>query len=743
MPLASSLAATTGYGRLRQGQTSVSTTPYEVLDDIAQYLRGYMSEFRNPNFYTYTLDGDGYYINDGGGDMYDNGNITSPWIRAGTTYVSSSGYSSSTYPFAINYTNNTRTQIDTDFYYTSLGYIQASGSQNNQFHPLTVIGARFSDVVAPIGFQIGGNSGADGGGTLASGLVYNGDTVGAYTAWAFYRQTYNAGDPSHCNVFILFADATNWNSQTGSVFTFADPVSNGGCGGYFYMSNARNILAIQTLLSKPSGGLVTVAEIQTVVQNFAIRVSESIQPPSAPTITTTALSSITANTVTSGGNVTSSGRSTITARGIVWSTSPGPTVDLPTRTTEAGTTGSFTSVATGLVGGTLYYIRAYATNGIGTGYGSELSFTTLTAPSVTTTSLTNITTTSASSGGTITSTGGATVTTRGVCWDVSPNPTIALATRTTESGSFGTGSFTASITGLSPGVQYYVRAYATTSAGTGYGNQLTFTTLTTTPTVTTTTPSYTTTTTATGGGVITSTGGLEISACGVCWDTSQNPTIALSTKTVQSGGLGSFTSVLTNLTLSTLYYIRAYATNALGTAYGSQTSYTHADIIYYFQSANDYAYRQGNTIVWYGTFTQSATPSQNTFDSWRYFLANLPSTASTLRIFGSRDTTGKTMTSNVSTFIQNMRAGTNTSVSSDGATWYVNTGCTAGSPVPSNSPLYGTTSGNPVFISWNVSGCTCGTGYMIRPHIQNLNWGGINSALCSAPSQYMSCVITI
>jgi hypothetical protein len=80
-------------------------------------------------------------------------------------------------------------------------------------------------------------------------------------------------------------------------------------------------------------------------------------------------------------------------------------------------------------------------------------------------------------------------------------------------------------------------------------------------------------TTATGGGNVTSNGGHYVSARGVCWSTSPNPTIADS-KTSDGQGTGSFTSNLTGLSISTLYYVRAYATNSAGTSYGDQVSFT-------------------------------------------------------------------------------------------------------------------------------------------------------------------------
>jgi uncharacterized protein (TIGR02145 family) len=95
------------------------------------------------------------------------------------------------------------------------------------------------------------------------------------------------------------------------------------------------------------------------------------------------------------------------------------------------------------------------------------------APVLTTAGVSAITQTTAQSGGTITSDGGAAVTVRGVCWSTGPSPTIADS-KTTDGT--GTGSFTSSLTGLTAGTPYYVRAYATNSAGTGYGSSEPFTT---------------------------------------------------------------------------------------------------------------------------------------------------------------------------------------------------------------------------------------------------------------------------
>lgn len=99
----------------------------------------------------------------------------------------------------------------------------------------------------------------------------------------------------------------------------------------------------------------------------------------------------------------------------------------------------------------------------------------ITEPEVTTTIITNITPTSATSGGNVINNGGAQVTARGVCWGTATNPKIDSNPNKTNDGN-GNGSFVSTITNLSPNTQYHVRAYATNSEGTSYGNDVTFAT---------------------------------------------------------------------------------------------------------------------------------------------------------------------------------------------------------------------------------------------------------------------------
>lgn len=194
------------------------------------------------------------------------------------------------------------------------------------------------------------------------------------------------------------------------------------------------------------------------------------------TLTTTEVTEITSANARSGGTITDNGGAAVTERGVVWSTSANPTIE-DNKTSDGAGAGSFTSVLTPLEPNTTYYVRAYATNEAGTAYGNEFEFTTATGasvPSVTTAAVTDIDRHTASSGGEVTSDGGASVSARGVVWSTSQQPTID--DNKTEDGD-GTGEFESHIEGLESNTTYYLRAYATNEAGTGYGEEVEFTTL--------------------------------------------------------------------------------------------------------------------------------------------------------------------------------------------------------------------------------------------------------------------------
>ena len=277
-----------------------------------------------------------------------------------------------------------------------------------------------------------------------------------------------------------------------------------------------------------------------------------------------------ATTATFSGCVTEAGRSTITSRGFVYSTMQYPTL-ADGSVSVGGTLGDFTATAGGLQPTTTYYVRAYATNGVGTAYGEQQMFTTLSGlPSVQTAAeVTLLGSGTAQSGGTVTGDGGFSVTARGVCWSVSPEPTVSNLH--TVDGS-GTGTFVSTITGLHSSTTYYVRAYATNANGTVYGEQRTVTTPSGLPTVVTSSATAVTATSAVSGGNVTADGGYTVIQRGVCYSTTPSPTTA-SPHTTDGSGTGSFVSNLTNLTPNTTYHYRAYATNATGTVYGEERSF--------------------------------------------------------------------------------------------------------------------------------------------------------------------------
>ena len=239
-------------------------------------------------------------------------------------------------------------------------------------------------------------------------------------------------------------------------------------------------------------------------------------------------------------------------------------------------------------------------------------------PAIYTKEVTNITSSFAISGGTVTFDGGEDVTSRGVCWSTEHNPTIN--NNHTDDGS-GTGIFTSFISGMAPSTTYYARAYATNSIGTAYGHEASFTTESADtmflPTVVTMELTSVTSSRATYGGNVVDDGGNAVTARGVCWGTSPSPTIAGS-HTTDGNGTGEFTSTISNLTQSTTYYIRAYATNSLGTAYGEEMQYTTVTTLPGFgwngASFSQFSVAAGNQV----RFARGNLQYQAATDTWRF-----------------------------------------------------------------------------------------------------------------------------
>jgi len=304
---------------------------------------------------------------------------------------------------------------------------------------------------------------------------------------------------------------------------------------------------------------------------FLVSCEKEVDPKLLPVLTTTEIVRITEATAYSGGNITSDAGSEITTRGVCWSESPNPTIE-DKKTTDAAGTGVFESRIVGLNPSTTYYLRAYAVNKKGVAYGLQVVVKTKTL-TITTTPITAATISSAVSGGTLETDGDSlNVSERGICWSTSANPTIA---NSKIANGKGKGKYTASITGLQIATQYYVRAYATNITSTFYGDEIKLITTNGSMTLTTTIATSITAVSATIGGTVPNDGGAAVTERGFCISKLPNPTI--NNKITNGSGVGSFASNITGLEANTTYYVRVFATNIVGTAYGNEISFTTKD----------------------------------------------------------------------------------------------------------------------------------------------------------------------
>lgn len=357
-----------------------------------------------------------------------------------------------------------------------------------------------------------------------------------------------------------------------------------------------------------------------------------------PTVTTNSVTNITTTTAKCGGNVTNNGGYNVTVRGICWNTIGGPDLN-DQHTTNGSGNGAFTANLTGLEKNVTYYVRAYATNQIGTSYGEEVSFTTNDGSiTVTTNSISNITSTSAICGGVVTVSLGDPypVTARGVCWSTGHNPSVSNSHTTDGTGS---GAFTSTISGLSINTLYYVRAYATNQLGTYYGQEKSFTTAVGLPVVTTTDPMLNGTTVTTGGNV-TSDGGYTVTARGICYGSLPNPDLSSTySHTTDGSGTGYFSSTFSLPGGSGKYYIRAYATNANGTIYGAQKSIIQPyDELPTFQfNGNTYrvAPNANNTLMWADANAYCNNLTLHGYSDWK-----LPTKEELLQMYNDRISIG-------------------------------------------------------------------------------------------------------
>ncbi len=195
-----------------------------------------------------------------------------------------------------------------------------------------------------------------------------------------------------------------------------------------------------------------------------------------PIVKTNSTSEITANSAKIWGEVVEEGTSTASERGFVYSEkNPSPSTS-DNKVVSGFGKGEFNYTLVNLLPNTKYYFKAYATNQTGIAYGDAKDFTTtedIKLPTISTSIISNISYNTCTAGGNVTSTGGVALIEKGLVYSTSQNPTIA----NTKIISTDANSFSINITGLIENTTYYVRAFATNSKGTSYGEQQTFTTL--------------------------------------------------------------------------------------------------------------------------------------------------------------------------------------------------------------------------------------------------------------------------
>lgn len=273
------------------------------------------------------------------------------------------------------------------------------------------------------------------------------------------------------------------------------------------------------------------------------------------------------------GTVVSLGDLGYTEKGFAYGIAHNPTIDNNKITSSGEGIGDFFATASELVEGKTYYIRAYVTNSKGTVYGEEVEMDyTAGMPDVKTLEVTNknIGAGTATFKGSILSLGDLGYTERGFAYATVHNPTIG-DTKAIAEGS-GSGEFSATATQLEEGKVYYIRAYATNSKSTVYGEEIEMDYTAVMPVVKTVSivSKNIAEGVATFKGEVVSLGDLACTERGFVYSTTNTPTIDNNKITASGTGTGTFTATASQLQEGKTYYIRAFVTNKKGTVYGEE-----------------------------------------------------------------------------------------------------------------------------------------------------------------------------
>lgn len=288
------------------------------------------------------------------------------------------------------------------------------------------------------------------------------------------------------------------------------------------------------------------------------------------------VSSVTATTALVTAEVTQ-GKATITQKGVCWSVTSNPTISDSVVYSESSDATSFSCQLKNLQEDKTITVRAFVSNASGVMYSEPYTFSTSTKLVITTLEVGDKQGTCAMAGGSVDAGSDTTITRKGLCWSLSPNPTINDSIVYTDNSS-NESKYVLWMRNLTSSTTYYYRAFVTNAVGTSYGNEKSFTTLdnpvlnkTSLGAVEVENNQYYVVCT---GDVTDTVPGVSINQCGFCFSKKPNPTIedqVVNAETVQFGTFND--TVWVEIEENVTYYVRSFVISSNGVAYGEQSSF--------------------------------------------------------------------------------------------------------------------------------------------------------------------------